>query len=142
MICSAAVPVRCALLRADPVDRPPVRDRRHPRHRAAPSRLEPRCTPPDVQQHLLTDLLGLEPIAYRGAHHTEHGRNHLSAQNLERCLVTMRYLGKQILRVCTARSRRAFRGAWQGSPAAVTNAHNANSPLARLPIARCEICGT
>jgi len=131
---SAQLPLSRSLLRADPVDRAAVRDRRHPRHRAAPARLKPRRAAPHLQQHLLAHLLRLKRIPHHAADDAEHHRPGARAHRLERGLISAGHTAQQGLHAAAGRLPGV--GAMDWPRSRVAYPHTTYSPPRAIPVAR------
>ena len=71
------------LHRTDPVDRPAMRQRHDPGGRAAPAGVELGRGPPDLEQDVLGDLLGLGRVADHPPDDAEHRRGDLVVDGVE-----------------------------------------------------------
>ena len=80
----APLAVGFLLHRANPVDRPAMRERRHPGGGAAPFGIELGRVPPDLEQHVLGDLLGLGRVADHPPDDAEHRRGDLVVERRRR----------------------------------------------------------
>ena len=87
------------LFAADTVDRPPVRDRERPRANAAAGGIEPGGLAPDLDEHLLGDLLGLRRIAEDASRHAIDDRRQPVVERGERILITTSDLDHQRVEV-------------------------------------------
>jgi hypothetical protein len=92
---SLLFPARAGGLRADPVDRAAVRDGQRPGSGAAPVRVIPGRGTPDLEQHLLRDLLGLGRIAQHLPHHPVDRGGQFGVDELERPVVAARHPAQQ-----------------------------------------------
>lgn len=76
-----------------------VRDRQHPRRRAARGRIEPRRDPPHLEQHFLGYLFGLRRVAQHAPDHPVHRPGQLVVHRLERALVAAGHQDQQRVEV-------------------------------------------
>ena len=81
--------------RANTVDGAAVGDGHHPRRRATNGRVEPRGSPPHLQEDLLGYLLGLGRIPENPANHAVHRADQPVVHCLERIGVSARHVDEQ-----------------------------------------------
>src|SRR5258708_28528410 len=104
--------------------------RRKPRDAASEARFEPGCRPPDVEQDLLHDFLGLGGIADHLAHDTEHPAGCLVVDGFVGAFVPERYGGQEVIEpLASAASRDWASRDWASRPPAVLPC----SPLGPAP---------
>ena len=84
------------LLAADAIDRPPVGDRHRPRPHRPAAAVEARRLPPDLDEDLLGDLLGVLTVVQDALADTEHDRRELVVERGEGRLVASCDLEHQV----------------------------------------------
>ena len=118
------------LLAAHAVDGPPVGDRDGPRANAAPVAVEARRLPPQLDEDLLGDLLGLRRVAQDAPGHAVHGgrqpvvergerlpdRHQRPGPSARRARASKDHQGARPTRVCGARHASCARSTGLGRP--------------------------
>jgi hypothetical protein len=95
----AVLPVRGRLVVTDRIDGATVGEREHPALGGAACRVEPRRGLPDLEEHLLGDLLGPGGVADDATGHAEHGRTEDVVECRERGLVASSDTDEQVVGV-------------------------------------------